>query len=92
MGLRKLLVKKAKAVSQRAVEQLFADEKRAAKIGQALGNVQRGKKALDRSQDEFLRALSFAPQSDFKIVSKQLAGLKRRLRELESKLDSLSRE
>jgi hypothetical protein len=92
MGIRETLKKQALGVSQKAVEKLMADEKRAMTVAQALGSVQRGKQALDRSQEELMRALSFAPRSDFKAVGKKLSGLKRRLRELDEKLEELARE
>jgi hypothetical protein len=36
-----------------------------------------------------MKAFHFAPKSEFKALGKQLSGLKRRLRELEEKLDAL---
>ena len=92
MGIRENLKKQALGVSQKAVEKLMADEKRAMTVAQALGSVQRGKQALDRSQEELMRALSFAPRSDFKAVGKKLSGLKRRLRELDEKLEEIMRQ
>jgi hypothetical protein len=70
----------------------MADEKRAMQIANAIGTVQRGKQALDKGQEELLRALNFAPKSDFKAVGKKLSTLKRRLRELDEKLDSLTQD
>ena len=90
MGIRQDLKKQALEVSQKAVEKLMADEKRALALAQALGSVQRGKQALDRGQEELMRALSFATRSDFKTVGKKLSGLKRRLRELDEKLEEIS--
>ena len=90
MGIRQNLKKQALGVSQKAVEKLLADEKRAMAVAQALGSVQRGKQALDRGQEELMRALSFATRSDFKTVGKKLSGLKRRLRELDEKLEEIS--
>ncbi|MFL5353389.1 hypothetical protein [Archangium sp.] len=92
MGIRESLKKQALGMSQKAMEKLMADEKRAMTVAQALGSVQRGKQALDRSQEELMRALSFAPRSDFKAVGKKLSGLKRRLRELDEKLEEIARE
>jgi hypothetical protein len=92
MGIRQDLKKQALSVSQLAVEKLMADEKRAMTIAQALGSVQRGKQALDRGQEELMRVLSFAPRSDFKAVGKKLSGLKRRLRELDEKLEEIARQ
>ncbi|HEX8435506.1 hypothetical protein [Archangium sp.] len=91
MGIREDLKKQALGMSQKAVEKLMADEKRAMTVAQALGSVQRGKQALDKGQEELMRALNFAPKSDFKAVGKKLSGLKRRLRELDEKLEEISR-
>lgn len=91
MGLRKDLKTKALNLSQKAVEKLMSDEKRAMKIAEAVGTVQRSKQAIDRGQEQVMRALSLATKSDFKALSKQIAGMKRRLRELDEKLqDSAS--
>jgi hypothetical protein len=90
MSIGKELKKRALGVSAKAMERLMADEKRAMQIASAVGKVQRGKQALDKGQEELMRALNFAPKSDFKAVGKQLSSLKRRLRELNEKLDELS--
>ena len=92
MGIRDELKKQALGASQKAMEKLLADEKRAMSVAQAFGSVQRGKQALDRSQEELMRALSFAPKSDFKALGKKLSGLKRRLRELDEMLEEIARE
>ena len=89
MGLAKELKKQAMALSQKAMERLFADEKRAMKIASAIGSVQKGKQALDRGQDQLMHAFGFATRSDYKAVGKQLSALKRRARELDEKLEAL---
>ena len=86
MGLRRDLRNKALELSQKAMEKLMADEKRAMKIAEAIGSVQRGKQALDKTQDQVMHALNFAAKSDFKEIGKKLSGLKRRIRELDEKL------
>ena len=91
MGLTDAFKKQALELSQKAVEKLLADEKRAARVAEAVGQFQKGKKVFEQGQDEVLRALQFAPKADYKAIGKQLAGLKRRLRELEEKVDQLSR-
>lgn len=90
MGIGKDLRKQAMGLSQKAMEKLFADEKRAMKIAGAIGAAQRGKQALEKTQDDVMRALNLAPKSDFKALGKQLSSLKRRLRELDEKLGALS--
>jgi len=86
MGMRKRLKSQAFEVSRRAMERLLADENRAKAVASALGTVQRGKRALDRGQEELMRALQLAPKSEFKALGKALSGLKRRARELDEKL------
>ena len=92
MGIADELKKQALGMSSKALEKLMADEKRAMKLASAMGNVQRGKQALDKGQEELMRALHFAPKGDFKALGKRLAGLKRRVRELDEKLDELAGE
>ncbi len=89
MGLTGELKKRALALSQKAMEKLFADEKRAMRIATAIGNVQKGKQALDRGQEQVMHALGFATRGDYKAVGKQLSSLKRRARELDEKLGAL---
>jgi hypothetical protein len=89
MGLRQDLKRRAISLSQKAMEKIFANEERAMRIAGAIGKVQRGKAAFDRGQDQLLRSLSVAARSDFKEVGKQLSGLKRRLADLEEKVDQL---
>ena len=79
----------ALGLSQKAFERLMADEQRAQWVAQALGRVQRGKKALDRGQEELMHVFQLAVKSDFGKVSKQLSTLKRRTRELEERVDRM---
>ena len=92
MGIADELKKQALGVASKATEKLMADEKRAMKIASAVGSVQKGKQALDKGQEELMRAFNFATKGDFKTLSKKLAGLKRRVRELDEKLDELAGE
>src|SRR5690349_21828688 len=71
MGIGKELKKRALSMSAKAMEKLMADEKRAMQIANAIGTVQRGKQALDKGQEEILRALNFTSKSDFKAVGKK---------------------
>ena len=89
MGLRDDLKKQAMTLSQRALEKLMADEKRAMRIAGAIGKVQRGREVWTRGQDEVMRTFSFAPKSDFKALGKKLSSLKRRIRELMEKVERL---
>jgi hypothetical protein len=89
MGITEKLKAEAMGLSQKAMERLFADEKRAARVAEAIGAVQRGKAAFDKTQAQIMHQLNFASRSDFKDIGKQLSALKRRVRELESKLERL---
>ncbi|WP_426751936.1 hypothetical protein [Myxococcus sp. Y35] len=89
MGIADDLKKQALNMSGKAMEKLMADDRRAMAIANAIGKAQRGKQALDRGQEELMKALNFAPRSEFKSLGKQLSGLKRRLRELDEKLGEL---
>ena len=89
MGLRDDLKKQAMSLSQRAIERLMADEDRAMRIASAIGKMQRGRAAFTRGQDQLMRVFGFASKSDFKAVGKKLSVLKRRIRELEEKVNHL---
>lgn len=91
MGITNGLKKQALAISQQAMERLFADEGRALKFAQAIGAIQRGKQAFDRGQDEVMRVFNVAAKGDFKSIGKQLSRIKRRLRDLEEKLELLAK-
>ncbi len=88
-GKRSSLRAQALGMSQKAFERLMADEQRAQWVAQALGRVQRGKKALDRGQEELMHVFQLAAKSDFGKMGKQLSALKRRTRELEERVDRL---
>ena len=92
MGLRDDLKRRAVGLSRTALERLMADEKRANQLAAAVGTLQRGKQALERGQNEILHAFHFAGREDFKALGKRFSRLKRRLRELDEKLASLSPE
>lgn len=90
MGLTQKLKNNAMGLSQKALEKLLADEKRAMRLGVAIGKVQQGKAAVDKGQEQLLRTLNFASRSDFKALGKRLSVLRRRMRELEEQVSRLS--
>lgn len=92
MGIRSNVKKKALGLSQKAMEKLMADEKRAMQLAAAIGRVQKGKQAIDKGQDDVMRALNFATKSDLKALGKKFSSLKRRIRDLDEKLDGLKTE
>ena len=46
--------------------------------------------AMDKAQEDVMRQLNFATKGDYKAVGKKLSSLKRRLRELDEKLEELA--
>ncbi|MBX5481086.1 MAG: hypothetical protein IRZ16_04440 [Myxococcaceae bacterium] len=89
MGIKDDLTKRALGLSQKALEKLMADEKRAMQLAAAIGKVQKGKQTFDKAQDAALRQLNFAARGDFKALGKRMSSLKRRLRELDEKLEAI---
>jgi hypothetical protein len=87
MGLRKQLTEKAMGLSARAMERLFANEKRAQRIAEVIGSVQRGKAAADKTQTVVMHQLNFATRADFKDIGRSLSGLKKRIKALDEKLN-----
>lgn len=87
MGLRKQLTEKAMGFSAKAMERLFADEKRAQKIAEAIGTVQRGKAAVDKTQTVVMHQLNFATKADFKDLGRSLSSLKKGIKALDEKLN-----
>lgn len=89
MGIGKKLKDQAMGFGQKAVERLFADEKRAQKVVEVMGKAQQAKKTIDSTQRVVMHQLNFATKQDFKDLGKQLSGLKKRLRALDEKLGAL---
>jgi tRNA G18 (ribose-2'-O)-methylase SpoU len=89
MSLASRLKERAMGLSQKAMERLFADEKRAQKVVEVIGKAQQAKKSVDSAQRAVLNQLNFATKQDFKELGKQLSGLKKRLRSLDEKIAAL---
>ncbi len=89
MSIASRLKKQAIGFSQRAMERLFSDEKRAQKVVEVIGKAQQAKKSIDSTQRVVLHQLNFATRQDFKDLGRQLSGLKKRLRSLDEKIAAL---
>lgn len=90
MSLGSRLKKQAVGFSHKALQRLFADEKRATQIASALGAVQRGKQRLDKTQRVVLHQFNVATKADFKDLGKSLSALRRRVQSINDKLSSAS--
>ena len=88
MGIRQKVKKQVLEAGNQAVGAFMADERRAMAVAEAVGRVQKGKQRLEEGQEEVLRAMQFATRGDYARIGKQLAGLKRRLRAIDKKLDA----
>jgi polyhydroxyalkanoate synthesis regulator phasin len=86
MSITSKLKQRAMGLGQKAVERIFADEKRAQRVVEVMGKAQQAKKSLDSTQRVVMHQLNFATKQDFKDLGKQLSGLKKRLRSLDEKL------
>ena len=89
MGITSTLKQYSMQLSQKAMEKIFADEKRAQKVVEVMGKAQQAKKTIDSTQRVVLNQLNFATRQDFKEIGKQLSSLQKRVRSLDSKLARL---
>lgn len=89
MGFADRIKKEALGLSQKAMERLLSDDKRAGQIANMIGTVQKGKAAFDKGQVTVMHQFNFASKADFKEISKQLSSLRRRVRALDEKLKSV---
>lgn len=89
MGIRSALKQYSLQLSQKAMEKIFADEKRAQRVVEVMGKAQKAKKSIDSTQRALLHQLNFATRQDFKDIGKQLSALQKRVRSLDGKLGAL---
>ncbi|MBL8912150.1 MAG: hypothetical protein JNM17_15755 [Archangium sp.] len=89
MSITSRLKERVMGVGQKAMERLFADEKRAQKVVEVIGKAQQAKKSVDSAQRVVMHQFNFATKQDFKDLGKQLSGLKKRLRSLDEKIAAL---
>ena len=92
MGIASRLKERALGFGQRALERLFADEKRAQRVVQAIGKAQQAKNSIDSTQRVVMHQLNFATKQDFKDLGRQLSSLKKRLRSIDDKLATSSQK
>ena len=89
MGITGQLKKQAMGLSQKAMEKIFADEKRAEKVVAMMGKAQQAKKSVDSAQRAVMHQFNFATKQDFKELGKQLSSLRKRLKALDEKIGAL---
>lgn len=89
MGITSTLKQYSMQLSAKAMEKIFADEKRAQKVVEVMGRAQKAKKSIDSTQRVVWNQLNFATRQDFKEIGKQLSSLQKRVRSLDGKISSL---
>lgn len=89
MGIANRLKQRALKFSQKTMERLFADEKRAQRVVGVLGKAQQTKKAIDSTQRALMHQFNFATRQDYKDLGRQLSKLKKRLVSLGTKVAQL---
>lgn len=89
MGLVDSLKNKGASLAGQAMTKLFEDEKRAEKIGDLLGFVQKSRRAIDSAQEAALKGLGVASSGEVKAAGKRLAQLRKSARRLDEKLGAL---
>ncbi len=92
MGLADVLRDKGADLAGKAVQMLFADERRAQQLASLVGAVQQGRKAIDEAQEKVLRNMGVASSGDMKAAGKRLAQLRKSARALDEKLGALQRK
>lgn len=90
MRLVDTLKRQALGLGGKAMEKVFADERRAEQIGELFMLVQRGRKRVNSAQQAALRSMGMASSGDLKATSKRLAQLRRSARQLDEKLGRLA--
>jgi BMFP domain-containing protein YqiC len=90
MGLVGDLRARGSDLAGKAMTKLLDDPKRAEKVGELLGMIQRGRKKLDDAQQAALKSLGVASRGEFQAAGKRLASLRRTARTLDEKLGQVA--
>ena len=90
MSMLKQLKDGSARLSGKALEKLFEDPRRAERIAQAAGAVQRGKQRLESAQGQVLHAMGFASQDDYAALRKRISAARRQAKHVLEQLEKLS--
>jgi BMFP domain-containing protein YqiC len=89
MGLVDSLKARGTELAGRAMTRMFEDEKRAEQLGELVGMLQRGRKAVASAQEATLKGLGVASRGEVQAAGKRLAQLRKSARKLDEKLGAL---
>jgi len=86
-GIPGLLVERGTRLAGRAVRAVLDDRRGQEVVAVAVGVAQRGKKRLEAVQEKVLRVMGLPAKRDYEEVSRQVARLKRKIRELSRRVE-----
>jgi len=86
-GIPGLLFEQGARFAGRAARAVLDDKRGQEVLAAAVGVAQRGKKRLESVQGKVLKAVGLPAKADYEDVSRQVARLKRKIRELSRKVD-----
>lgn len=87
-GLRDRLLDGGVRLVSRAAEKVLNDPRGQEAIARAVGLAQRGRQRVEELQGRLMRAAGIPARQDYDDLTKQLARLKRKARELSQRLDA----
>jgi len=90
MGMLEELRAKGADLAGKAMTKLLDDPRRAERVGELLGLVQKGRKKLDDMQEAALRGLGVASHGEVQQAGRRLAALRRTARALDEKLGEVA--
>jgi hypothetical protein len=87
-GLRDRILEGGVRLAARAAEKVMSDPRGQEALARAVGLAQRGRKRAEELQARLLRAAGIPGRQDYEELSKQLARLKRKARELSQRIEA----
>lgn len=91
-GLRGWLLDGGTRFVSRAAEKVLNDPRGQDAVARAVGFAQRGRRRVEEVQERLMRAAGIPGRQDYEDLTKQLARIKRKARELAEKLDAREEE
>jgi polyhydroxyalkanoate synthesis regulator phasin len=87
-GIADLLVEQGMRFATQAAKTVIDDRRGQEAVAAAVGLAQKGMKRLEGVQEQVLHAIGLPSKSDYDDVAKQMARLKRKMRDLKKQVDA----
>jgi polyhydroxyalkanoate synthesis regulator phasin len=87
-GIADLLVEQGMRFATQAAKTVIDDRRGQEAVASAVGLAQKGLKRLEGVQEQVLHAIGLPSKSDYDDVAKQMARLKRKMRDLKKQVDA----